>query len=162
MQPEPIPPSQMRFFYHPPGVPRLTVGEDRSYPVVKVYQAWPLSEPGRHVSFQDEKGEEIALLEDLEGLSPASQEVVEEELRRRYLTARVEAVLDIRTEFGVTYWQVRTDRGERDFVVQSLTESCVWLEDGHLLIADVDGTRFEIPASSELDPESRRRLAMVF
>lgn len=155
-------PDQMRFFYHPPGIPRLTVGDDRSYRVVRAYQAWPLSEPGRHVSLLDEKGEEIALLEDLSGLSPDSRDVVEEELRRRYLTARVEAVLEIRTEFGVTYWHVRTDRGERDFVVQSLTESCVWLGEGHILIVDVDGTRFEIKEIPRMDPESRRLLELVF
>lgn len=157
-----IEPKTMRLFYHPPGVARLTVGEDRSYRVVKVYQAWPLSEPGRHVSLHDEKGEEIVLLEDLSGLSTASREVAEEELRRRYLTARVEAVLDIRTEFGVTYWHVRTHRGERDFVVQSLTESAVWLGDGHVLITDADGSRFEIKGMAEMDPESRSRLELVF
>lgn len=155
-------PGELNLFYHPAGVPRLTVGDDRSYRVVKLYQAWPLSEPGRHVSLQDEKGEEIVLLESLAGLRPSSREVAEEELRRRYMTARVEAVLDIRTEFGVTYWHVRTDRGERDFVVQSLNESCVWLEDGHVLIADVDGTRFEIAGMDRMDPESRRWLALVF
>jgi len=162
MQIEAIEPTQMRFFYEPPGTPRLTVGDNRSYRVVKVYQAWPLSEPGRHISFLDEKGEEITLLEDLSGLSVESREVVEEELRRRYLTARVEAVLDIRTEFGVTYWRVRTNRGERDFVVQSLTESCVWLGEGHVLIIDPDGSRFELANLREMDDESRRLLELVF
>jgi hypothetical protein len=162
MQTDQIEPQRLRVFHHPPGTVRVTVNDERSYWDVKVFQAWPLSEPGKHVSFQDGKGDEILMLEDLSGLDPASREVTEEELRRRYLTARVEAVRHIRTEFGVTYWHVGTDRGERDFVVQSLSESCVWLSPKHVLIVDVDGNRFEIPDFNALDAPSRQHLETVF
>lgn len=156
-----IRPQRLHLFYHPPGTLRLTVGEERSYHTVRLYQAWPLTEPGRHLALQDGKGEEITLVDRLDELLPDSREVAEEELRRRYLTARVEAIHHIRTEFGVTYWQVRTDKGERDFVVQSLSESCVWLSDRHLLLVDVDGNRFEIADRIALDPSSRGRLDAV-
>lgn len=152
----------IRLFYEPPGTLRLTVGQDRSYPTVRLYQAWPLSHPGRFLSLQDARGDEILLLNDLSELDPDSRAVAEEELRRRYLTARIQEVLDVRTEFGVTYWRVRTDRGERDFVVQSLTESCVWLGEGQVLIVDVDGNRFEIGSMGALDAASRQRLDLVF
>ena len=156
-----VDPRSLKLFYHPPGTARLTVGDEISYPAVKVFQAWPLSMPGRHVCFQDAKGEEIAMVESLEELTPESRQVAEEELRRRYLTARVETITEIRSEFGVTYWNVETDRGQRDFVVQSLNESCVWLSERHLLIIDVDGNRFEIPDSTRLDAGSRARLESV-
>jgi uncharacterized protein DUF1854 len=161
MTDEAIDPRTLRLFYDPPGTVRLTVGDERSYHTVKLYQAWPLSMPGRCVSFQDGRGEEILMLEDLAGLDPKSRAVAEEELRRRYLTARVEAVWNVRTEFGVTYWHVLTDRGERDFVVQSLSESCVWLSESHVMIVDVDGNRFEIPDLKALDRASRAQLAAV-
>jgi hypothetical protein len=161
METGPIELSSLRLFYEPPGTLRLTVGEERSYPSVKLYQAWPLSQPGRHVSLQDGKGEEIVMVEELDQLPPASRPVAEEELRRRYLTARVEVIDHIRTEFGVTYWDVVTNRGPRDFVVQSLTESCLWLSDRHLLITDVDGNRFEIADRTALDPTSREQLDAV-
>lgn len=157
----PIAPQDLRLFYHPPGTLRLTVGEDRSYPKVRLYQAWPLSDPGKHISIQDDKGEEIAMVPSLAEFSKETRAVAEEELRRRYLTARVETIRDVKTEFGVTYWHVDTDRGERDFVVQSLTESCVWLSDRHLLIVDVDGNRFEIPDLTALDTASRDWLGTV-
>src|SRR5262249_14802537 len=110
---------------------------------------------------QHGKDEEIVMVESLDELTPESRAVAEEELRRRYLTARIRSVAAIRTEFGVTYWNVVTDKGERDFVVQSLTESCVWLGEHHLLILDVDGNRFEVPDRRGLDPESRARLEAV-
>ena len=161
MQTEPIDPRSLRLFYEPPGTLRLTVGDERSYPVVKLYQARPLSEPGRYLSLQNGKGEEIAMVRELDQLPPEARDVAREELRRRYLTARVEGIDHIRTEFGVTYWDVRTDKGPRDFVVQSLSESCLWLSEHHLLISDVDGNRFEIADRTQLDDDSRARLDAV-
>ncbi len=158
--PLPAPPDvrSLRFFYHPPGALRLTVGDAYSYTEVKVYQAWPLSLPGKHLSFHDSRGDEILMIEDLSELTPDAQPIVEEELRRRYLTSTVEAIVHIRSEFGVTYWHVETDRGPRDFVVQSLSESCIWLSERHLLLVDADGNRFEIPDRRALDPKSAKLL----
>jgi hypothetical protein len=154
-------PHSLRLFYDPPGTLRLTVADEHSYPAVKLYQAAPLSRPGRYLSLVNGKGEEIVMVESLQDFPAESRPVVEEELRRRYLTARVNAITNIRSEFGVTYWHVETDRGARDFVVQSLTESCVWLSDTHLLIIDADGNRFEILDRAALDEISRAELDKV-
>lgn len=154
-------PTTLRLFYDPPGTLRLTVAESYSYPWVKLFLAAPLSRPGRHLSLQSGKGEEIVMIERLEDLTPDSRRAAEEEIRRRYLTARVRAITGIRTEFGITYWNVETDKGRRDFVVQSLSESCVWLSDAHILLIDVDGNRFEIADRHALDASSQERLASV-
>jgi hypothetical protein len=156
-----IDPGTIRLFYDPPGTLRLTIDDERSFHTVKLYQAWPLSQPQRYIVLQDGKGAEIAMVETLDELAPETRAIAEEELRRRYLTARVEAIRHIRTEFGVTYWHVVTDKGERDFVVQSLSESAIWLGDDHILLIDVDGNRFEISNRQALDPESRTRLDAV-
>jgi hypothetical protein len=154
-------PHSLHLFHQPPGTLRLTVGDDHSYAEVKLYQAWPLSSPNRFLSLVNGKGDEITMIEELDALLPASRVVAEEELRRRYLTARVQSVREIRTEFGVTYWHVSTDKGERDFVVQSMSESCVWLSDRHLLIIDVDGNRFEFEDLTAYDAASKGRLSAV-
>jgi len=159
-----VDPKALRLFYDPPGTLRLTItdGRDRSYSAIKLYQAAPLSRPKRYLSLQSGKGEEVILIDTIQDLTPESQTVVEEELRRRYLTARVTGIANVRTEFGVTYWHVETDRGERDFVIQSLSESCQWFSDDHLLLTDVDGNRFEIASRSSLDPASRQRQTLFF
>jgi len=154
-------PLSLQLFYHPPGTLRLTVADDHSYANVKLFQAWPLTYPSRFLSLVNGKGDEITLVEDLNALTPTSRAVAEEELRRRYLTARVQSVREIRTEFGVTYWHVATDKGERDFVVQSMSESCIWLSDRHLLVIDADGNRFEFPDLTAYDAVSARHLSVV-
>lgn len=158
---ETVDPQSLRLFYNPPGTLRLTVGDEVSYPGVKLFQAWPLSTPGKFISLQNSKGEEIAMVADLAEFTPESRAVAEEELQRRYLTARIESIEGLKTEFGVTYWHVTTHRGERDFVVQSLSESCAWLSATHILITDVDGNRFEILDVDALEPLSKALLETV-
>ena len=151
----------LHLFYEPPGTLRLTVGDAYSYLAVKLYQAAPLSAPGRYLSLLSGKGDEIALVDSIDSFSPDSRATVYADLQRRYLTATVRAIPEIRTEFSVTYWTVATDRGDRDFVIQNFSESCIWLTDTHLLLIDVDGNRFEIPDRRTLDAPSRAMLDSV-
>ena len=154
-------PRRLRLFCEPAGTVRLTVGESHSYHAVKLYQSAPLSRPRQYLSLQSGKSEQILLVREITDLTPESQAVAEEQLRRRYLTARIDRVLKVRTEFGITYWQVQTDKGERDFVVQSMAESCLWLSDDHILLTDTDGNRFEIASRAALDVASRAELDSV-
>jgi hypothetical protein len=154
----------LQLFYEPADTLRLTVnteGEERSYPSVKIFQSAPLSKPQEYLAFLDGKSEEIALVRRLEDLSADSQKIAKQELDKRYLTARITKVPHIKQEFGVTYWNVETDRGTREFVMQSLSESCVWLSDTHLLLIDVDGNRFEIADKNVLDLISQKQLEKV-
>jgi hypothetical protein len=153
--------SELRLFYQPQGMPRLTVDNDRSYLKAKVVLAAPLSRPREHVSILDGKGEEIVMLPDLEALDAESRRVAEQELQRRYLTCQVRQLVSLRQEFGVTYWEADTDRGVRDFVIRDHQENCVWLSETHLLLIDVDGSRFEIPDRRLLDERSQQLLDSI-
>lgn len=153
--------SPITLFYEPMGMLRATVGEEKSYLKVALYQAAPLSKPGEYLSLLDGKGDEFALVRRLDDLEPQSRTVAEQELARRYLTAKIQRLTSLKQEFGVTYWHARTDKGERDFVVQNLSESCLWLSASHLLIIDSDNNRFEIPDLALLDTESRKLLDSV-
>jgi len=155
---ETVAPAEIHLRFEPAGVLRMTIGDRRSIVKVALYQASPLRRPGRHLSFLDGAGDEVAMVDQVDELPEASREIAREALRRRYLTARIARITGIRQEFGVTYWDVETDRGPRDFVVQSLSEACQWLGDHHLLFIDVDGNRFEIADRTALDPESRHLL----
>ncbi len=153
--------SRLRLFREPPWMLRLTIDGDRSYTRVKVVRAAPLSHPARYISLLDEKDEEICMIPDLGELDGEMGAIVEEELDRRYLTAVVERVLSIRNEFGTSYWDVETNRGRREFVVQNAAESAQWMGDHRLLLVDVDGNRFEIPDLRELDSKSLSLVELV-
>jgi hypothetical protein len=152
-------PTELNLFYEPKDRLRLTLGDERSFHTVKPVWAAPLSHPKKHLVLLNAKNEEIVLIEDPKTLPPQSYEAVMEELSRRYLTSTVHKITEARTEFGSTYWHVVTERGEREFVTQSLQENAQWLSPTHLLLIDVDGNRFEIEDVDSLDLRSREFVA---
>jgi hypothetical protein len=137
---------------------RLTVPDECSYLGVKPVWAAPLSRPNQYLVLLDSKDQEIILIADPKVLKGQSWEAVQKELRQRYLTAVIMAVKSARQEFGATYWHAQTDRGEREFITQNLQENSFWISDDHLLLTDVDGSRFEIQSIVALDPRSRHLL----
>ena len=152
--PEHVDEESIRLFREPPWMLRLTIEGDRSYTRVKIVRAAPLSHPKQYISLLDVKDEEICMIDDLKSLDAEMRAIVDEELERRYLTSIIEQVSSVRNEFGTSYWDVRTNRGEREFVVQNAAENAQWLGDHRLLLIDVDGNRFEIPDLNDLDKKS--------
>lgn len=101
------------------------------------------------------------MVEDVKALDEAMRDIVAEELDRRYLTSTVLTVTSVRNEFGTSYWDVETNRGEREFVVQNASENAQWLGEHRLLLIDVDGNRFEIPDLRDLDKKSLNFVELV-
>jgi len=152
--PEHVDLDKLRLFRDPPWLLRLTIDDDRSYLRVKVVRAVPLSHPDKYISFLDAKDEEICMVDDLKTVDQTTRDIIAEELDRRYLTSIIEQIDSVRNEFGTSYWDVQTNRGQREFVVQNVAENAQWLGDHRLLLIDVDGNRFEIPRLDELDKRS--------
>jgi hypothetical protein len=159
--PENVDVSKVRLYREPAWKLRLTIDNDRSYTRVKVVRAAPLSHPSRYISLLDAKDEEVCMFPDMKQMDPDMRVIVQEELDRRYLTSTIESVVSIRNEFGTSYWDVKTNRGPREFVVQNVAENAQWLGDHRLLLVDVDGNRFEIPDLNGLDKKSLSLVEMV-
>ncbi len=148
-------PTNIKLFHQPRDVMRMTVNDEYSFVQVEPRWAAPLSHTKSFLGLMNSKGEEVFLLPSLDELGPENREVIDLELSRRYLTSTVHKILSAKVEFGATYWTVVTERGERDFVVQSLQENAQWMGERHLLLVDIDANRFEIPDLDLLDPKSR-------
>ena len=146
----------IRLFYHPDGKLRLIIKDEKCYLSVKAVYAAPLSHPSEHISLIDDKGEEICMIPSLDDLDVDSGEVIQKELNKRYLGAVIYKIYSIRSEFGVSYWDVQTDRGSREFVVEENPNQFIWLSETRVLILDVDGNRFEIPDYTQLDADSTK------
>lgn len=128
---------------------------------VRILWARPVSAQGRELSIVDEKKKEIALLKDLSALDPGSRLIAEEELRKRYLTARIRRVLEATAQFGTRSWKVETDRGPRRFVVKNVNKDVTWITEDHILIRDTLGYRYEIESLAALDEDSQAEVDKV-
>lgn len=154
-------PDEVQLFYHPKDQLRMTVRDEFSWVAVEPKWAAPLSHPERFLGILNSKGEEVLMVETLDDFPAETRAIVEEELRRRYLTSAVLRILNAKVEFGATYWTILTARGERDFVVQSLQENAQWIGPRHLLLVDIDGNRFEIKDIDALDPASKKFIESI-
>ena len=154
-------PEQIQLSREPKQTLQLTIQGELSHSKIRIVRAFPLSHPDGYVAFLDEKDEEIGMVKDPRELDPQSRKIVEEELDRRYLASVIKKIRSKRTEFGTTYWDVDTDRGRRDFVIQGIQDNVIWLGERRLLLVDVDGNRFEIPDYLFLDKKSMALLEEV-
>ena len=128
---------------------------------VKLVWARPLTSRGTQVSLVDEKKREVLMLDSLDWLSPASRKIAEEELRRRYVLPRITRVIQTSADFGVRYWRVETNLGERRFALKHASKHAIWLTDDHLVLEDTLGCRYEIKPYSALDGRSRAEVEKV-
>ncbi len=124
---------------------RMELLGDRCVIEVRIARALPLSDPDRYIGLRDGDDKEIGLLHDLHGLEPNTRIIIEEELDRRYLLPRVEKVIGVRDEFGISVWDVLTDHGTRRYTVRNMRDNTVPISPTRLIMTDVDGNRFEFP-----------------
>ena len=80
------------------------------------------------------------------------------ELDRRYFTPKIQKILSLKEKLGQNYWEVVTDAGKFDFVVRNSGSNIRTLEDGRVLIFDIDGNCFEIPDPDKLDKASFKKI----
>lgn len=137
----------------------LRLGEEY-YPRVNVVRMFPFSDSRKFISIRnaEEKQEEIGIIEDLDTMSPKTKEMLLEQLSLRYFTPVILKVRNIKDEYGYSYWDVVTDRGECKFTVKMGGKSISHLSEERVLIMDIDENRFEIPDVSKMTPAERKKL----
>ena len=139
----------------------LCIEKENKIENLKVLLAFPLSKPHEYVVLLDGEGKEVGLIRCLSDLPRDSRRCLEEELDRKYYTPVIRKVRHVKTEGGLSRWEVETDRGPRDFLLRGSRENVIDLEDGRMIISDIDNNRYEIPDISKLDAKSYERLVRL-
>jgi len=121
-------------------------------------RCFPLTEPERFICLVDPRGHELCCVEDSSALPAASQQALLSALAASELLPRVERIEAILAAATQSTWQVVTDRGARDFIVEQ-EDHIRRLADGRHLITDSHGMRYMIPRPEALDAKSRKLLS---
>ncbi len=145
---------KLRLVEGPSGILRLIIDGECSYLRVKVYRAFPITHPHNYIGFCDDAGKEIGIVKDPKEMDHDSQKLLNRALRRRYLAPKILNVFSAVDRFGVSTWQVDTDRGKRDFAVIDHTDNIRHIGKGRVAIQDADGCRYDVPNYHELDKKS--------
>ena len=138
------------------------IGPPRSWRRVQVARAFPLSKPNQYIGLRDAADKDVGMLATLDGLDIESRKIIDEELTRRYFLPIIQQVYSVKEEFGITTWDVETDKGRRSFFVQNLRES-FWemVPRQRAIITDKDGLRYEFPDLTRLDAKTLNVLSRV-
>jgi hypothetical protein len=139
----------------PDGTLRVVVPGERCGLRVEAIRAFPLLHPEENIVLRDGGGAELGVIRNLSDLPEAALELVRDQLHRRYFLPRIQRIIKIQERFGMTQWEIETDRGYREVASKPLHEAIFEIEPGRYLITDNESNRYEIPNLSELDAPSR-------
>jgi hypothetical protein len=134
----------------------LVDASGRRHADVDVLRAFPISDPAGAVAILGADGAELAWIDDCSSLPAAARRLVEAELAVRDFLPVIESIESI-TDGEPAHWQVRTDRGPRQFTTAN-ADVIDRRRDGSIVITDTYGIRFLIRDRSALDSRSRRLL----
>lgn len=138
---------------------RLTLDNEISYLDVELIRLFPLSHPDGYLSVHDKDGTEIGILVRLAELDEENRSLIFERLERRYLMPIVKRVINVEERFGITDWEVETNRGKRKFTMRNLRENITQLTPYRCLFSDIDGNRYDVRDSRQLDSASKAYLS---
>ncbi len=134
-------------------------GTVRHYDRVIVLRPFPLTHPDSFLSVREPKGErkEIGMIRHIHDLDEASEELVTEELRRRYFIPKI-LKIDRLYRRGAVYISADTDVGHRTILLRDDVSGIRLLDGGRVLLTDMDGNSYEIPDPMALDKVSYRKI----
>ena len=127
-------------------------------------RAFPITDPDCYICIREPdgkkngRGEEIGMIERLADFDEQAQELILEELDRRYFTPIIKKIQSLHEKFGYLYFDVTTDAGRSEFIMANPTNSFRTLEDGRVFMYDIDGNCFCVPGSDALDKASLKKI----
>lgn len=140
------------------GTARLEIRNEACYLRVVARRLMPLSNPDSYISLAADEDTEIGILVNPSALTPKSQEILQEELDKRYFTPTIQKVYRVKEQFGIHEWEVETERGRVTFSVRGLNQNIKQVPPARLFVTDVRGNRYDIPDYRKLDAQSYQQI----
>ena len=151
------PPQACRFYRNGRGFLAMRLNNEEHHRV-QLSRALPFTAPEQYICVSDMDDKEIAVLESLEALDEATQELLREELGIRYFYPEVTQVKSIKEKMGSYYIELCIGTHEKTIAVKDISKNLKQLGSGRLIVTDVDGNRFAIPNVYEIHKKSLRML----
>ena len=124
---------------------------------------FPISNPDHYIAVchtdDDNKEQEIGIIESLDAFPAEVQELVRASLKRQYFAQVVTRVLSVKFEFGLLFFEVMVE-GDRkiEFAMRWQHDKAIDYGNGGKVLLDVFDNRFIIPSVSDLSKADQDRL----
>lgn len=138
--------------------------EKETFERVVILRSFPVTNPDEFLSVREPdskkqgRGKEIGMIRRLSDFDEATRALFAEELDRRYFTPEIKKISSVKDKFGYLYWDVVTTAGNVTFVLNNPFSNIRVLEDGRIMINDIDGNVFEILDPAKLDSASLKKI----
>lgn len=142
------------------GLLAVRIGDGDEVVDVSVRRAFPLEAADGYIGFYDPAGDELGILESVEGLSEANRSALDEQLARTYFLPVITEVTQIGEDFGVVHADVETTSGPRHIEIRGIRSSIRVLSRRRALIEDADGNRYELRDFHKLPGITREVLGL--
>ena len=135
-------------------------GETEEFERVVIRRSFPVTAPNEFLSVREPdtrkkgRGSEIGMIRDLSVFDKDTVAIINAELDLRYFTPEIKKITAAKEKFGYCYWEADTSAGHVAYVLNNPFGNIRKLEDGRILIADMDGNCFLIPDPEALDRQS--------
>ena len=135
-------------------------GETEEFERVVIRRSFPVTAPNEFLSVREPdsrkkgRGSEIGMIRDLAIFDKDTVALINAELDLRYFTPEIKKITAAKEKFGYCYWEADTSAGHVSFVLNNPFSNIRKLEDGRIMIADMDGNCFLIPDPEALDRQS--------
>ena len=142
---------------NPYGKLLMTAADGQVIEGVAPVRAFPIQSPDEGISLVQGDGKEVAWIEHLNDLPPASRALLIEELEGREFMPEIARVKSVSSFATPCTWFVDTDRGETQFVLKG-EEDIRRIGAASLLISDSHGIQFLIRDMFTIDKHTRKIL----
>lgn len=131
--------------------------EGRRHVGVEPVRSFPISDPEHWISICNAEGHELACVQNLSDMPAQVAQVLAEDLARREFVPVIQRIIRVTADTDPAAWDVVTDRGETQFLVNS-EDDVRRLSPTRVLVIDTQGIRYLIPDINKLDAASHRTL----
>lgn len=143
-----------------PSLTLKTEGEESVYDRVWLHRIFPFDLEEEFISVQTKDGEEIGIIRRLSDFAGEAEEILREELSRKYFIPKIKRIITLKERRGFSYWQVETDIGEIELSLRDTYKSITRVGTDRAFITDISGNRCEIESLDGLDRKSRKRIEL--
>ena len=103
---------------------------------------------------------EIGIIKNIKVFSVTEQKYIDDELNRKYFVPVIESIYSVKERYGYAYCDVKTNIGRIKFTVHDAHRNIIKATSDRILIADVNGNRYEITSLRAFDIRSMRKIEL--
>ncbi len=132
------------------------VHQGETYTNLTPKRLFPLNNKNKYITLLNEEQKEVAIIRDLNTLSPESRAVLEDALEGFYFLPKITKIYSCHEKFGLFTFDAMTDKGRIQFDMGNLHFNIKRLEGARILFRDMEDNRYEIVDYTKMDKKSIR------